>query len=61
MKVTRGREVKLTGVLSWQEGDKIQKSPFAFSKRNFLKSFSLGGGGGKGGREGKRKRNLQSF
>lgn len=55
MKVTRGREVKLTGVLSWQEVDKIQKSPFAFSKKNFLKSFSSGGGGGEGEREGKKK------
>lgn len=60
MKVTRGREVKLARVLSWQEVDKIQKSPFAFSKKNFLKTLSSGGGGGKGGREGK-TRNLQPF
>lgn len=47
--------MKLTGVLSWQEVDKIQKSPFAFSKKNFLKSFSSGGGGGEGEREGKKE------
>lgn len=49
MKVTRGQEVKLTRVLSWKEVDKIQKSPFAFSKKNFLKTLSSVDGGGKGG------------
>lgn len=43
MKVTRGREVKLTGVLSWQEVDKKQKSPFAFSKERITSSLLVQG------------------